>query len=88
MRDINKFRDVWTGIAYSKNPELMLANLVGKIIERRQVMSMDLEENTIPEQFGFIQGFIKGLDFVLGLPQTVAASKTDEDKSSEEEDTV
>jgi len=88
MRNLNECRDSWTGMAYSKNPELTLSNLVEKIIERRITMSMDLEENTIPDQFGFIQGWIKALDFVLRLPQTTAASKTKEDKTDEEEETV
>jgi hypothetical protein len=83
MRDFRKHIDSWVGIAYSKNPEKALTDIVMKLLAMRERTSMDLED-CIVEHLGYNQGVLKAIDAVLGLPQTIAAPKTDVDKSDEE----
>ena len=83
MARFDKEIDAWTGIAYAKNPENVLSILAVKIVERRNIQSMDLE-TCIPEKVLWHQGFIAGIDFVLRLPTQKAGTET-EDIDSEKE---
>lgn len=77
MARFDKEVDSWTGIAYAKSPENILASLAVKIVEQRNIHSTDLENCGI-EDVPFHRGFISGIDFVLRLPAQKPVTETED----------